>query len=104
LSDRALLAKIAEIREGMRNLTVVGRISQIREAQPVKTRFGPARVAAAILEDETGSIRLNLWRDQIERVQVGDTVRIENAFIRVFKDQNELNVGKDGRITVLSRA
>jgi hypothetical protein len=34
-------------------------------------------------------------------VKSGDTVRAEIAFVRVFNYQNELNVGKDGKIVVL---
>ena len=94
--------RITEIREGMRNLTVVGRITHVGEARAVTTRFGPARVAIATLEDQTGTIRLNLWRDQIDQVRTGYTVRLENAFVRVFNNQNELNIGKDGKITVLN--
>jgi len=92
---------IAEIREDMRNLTVIGKITHIGETQIVRTRFGEARVAAATLEDQTGSIRLNLWREQTDMVKSGDTVRVEIAFVRVFNYQNELNVGKDGKIVVL---
>ena len=95
--------RIAELKQGMRGLTIVGKIAQIGEVQTVMTRFGQARVAAAVLEDETGSIRLNLWRDQIDKVRVGDSVRLENAFIRMFNNQSELNIGKDGKITVLAR-
>jgi len=95
--------RIAELKQGMRDLTIVAKIAQIGEVQTVMTRFGQARVAAAVLEDETGSIRLNLWRDQIDKVRVGDSVRLENAFIRMFNNQNELNIGKDGKITVLGK-
>jgi len=53
--------------------------------------------------DESGKIRLNLWRDQINKVRVGDVVRLENAFINVFNYQNELDLGKDGKLIVLRR-
>mgnify|MGYP001062551350 CR=1 FL=1 len=96
--------RVADIKAGHRNLTVVGRITGIGDAQTVTTRFGPARVAAATLEDETGSIRVNLWREQIDRVKVGDMVRLENAFVRTFNYQNELNIGKDGRIVVIDHS
>jgi replication factor A1 len=85
----------------MRGLEVSGRIVSIGDAKSVETRFGPARVAQAVLEDETGRIVLNLWRDQIDAVKAGDTVRVENAFVRVFGERMELNVGRDGRIVVI---
>lgn len=85
----------------MRGLEIEGKITAVGEIREVYTRFGPARVAAAVLEDETGSIRLNLWRDQINAVRSGYRVRLINAFTREFGNQVELNIGKDGRIIVL---
>jgi len=87
----------------MRNLVIVGEIAEVGVVRAVTTKFGPAHVATAILRDETGWIKLNLWRDQIEKVKLGDTVRLENAFAREFKGWTELNIGSDGKITVLTR-
>lgn len=101
MTEQASPVKIADIREGMRNLTVIAKTVEVRELGTVTTKFGPARLAAATLEDQTGSIRLNLWREQIDKLKVGDIIRLENAFVRVFNYQNELNIGKDGRIIVL---
>jgi replication factor A1 len=96
--------RISQISENMRNIEVTGRIVRKGETRDVKTRYGPAKVSWAILEDEIGSIRLNLWRQQIDRVRVGDTVRMVNAFVRVYGGEMELNVGSDGRIEVLERS
>jgi replication factor A1 len=93
--------KISEIKPEMRNFNTKGKIISIGEVKKVETRFGPANVAQAILQDETGSITLNLWRDQIDILGIGDTIRVENAFVKTFKDTMELNVGRDGKITVL---
>ena len=84
----------------MRNLEVEGVISEKSASRFVQTRFGDAAVSTAILKDETGSIILNLWRDQIEQVKEGDTVRITNAFAKTFAARNELSVGKDGVIQI----
>lgn len=95
--------KIGDIRPGMRNLEISGEIVYIGEIRDVETRFGPAMVAAAVLEDETGSIRLNLWRWQIDMVKIGYKIMLENAFVRTYRGNIELNIGRDGRIIVLSR-
>jgi replication factor A1 len=95
--------KISEIKPGMRNLEVSGRITSVGEVRTVETRFGRARVAQALLEDDSGRIILNLWRDQVDAVRAGDLVRVENAFTRTFRERIELNVGRDGRIVVIRR-
>lgn len=93
--------KIHDIQPNMRNLEVIGKIIEKRESRSVETRYGPSKVAIAILEDDTGRIRLNLWREQIDAVKEGDTIMIINAFTRMFGESIELNLGKDGKIFLL---
>ena len=95
--------KISQISGNMRNIEVTGKIVRKGDTSDVKTRYGPAKVSWVTLKDETGSIRLNLWRQQIDKVRAGDTVRLVNAFVRVYRDEMELNIGSDGRIEVLER-
>ena len=95
--------KIRDLRAGIDGVTVEGWVVSVGEKKLVETRYGPAYVASAILEDETGRIVLNLWRRQIDLVRPGCLVRIENGFVRSYKGRLELNVGKRGRIVVLSK-
>lgn len=80
----------------MDGISVEGIVTKKSEPKMVDTRFGQALYAQATLEDETGEIRLNLWRDQVEKVNVGSIVRVENGFTKF----RELNVGSRGEITV----
>jgi len=95
--------KVAQIKPGMRGIEITGRIVRKGDKKVVKTKFGPTTVSCAILRDETGSIRLNLWRTQIDAVMVGDVIRLVNAFVKVYGSEIELNIGLDGRIDVLER-
>ena len=67
------------------------------EPKTIDTRFGPALYSQAVLRDETGKIKLNLWRWQVSKVNVGGRIRIENGFTKF----EELNVGSRGRIVVI---
>lgn len=95
--------KICEIKSGMRNIEVTGQIESISERKRVKTRYGFADVATAVLRDKTGSIHLNLWRQQIDAAREGETVRIKNAFVRVYGNRLELNIGKDGEMRAIDK-
>jgi replication factor A1 len=90
--------KICDIESGMRNIEVTGQITKIGERRNVQTKFGPADVATATLKDETGSIDLSLWRQQIDMVKEGDNVKLTNAFTTVFGGKPQLNIGKGGEI------
>jgi replication factor A1 len=57
-------------------------------------------VANATLKDETGSITLTLWNEQISQIKVGDKVKIENGYAKSFRNVLQLSTGKYGKITV----
>jgi replication factor A1 len=94
--------KISELKAGMRNLSVTGKIDSIGEPRTVNLRAGgTTTVADAIISDESGSIKLALWGDDINKVRPGDRVSIENGYINTFKGENSISVGKFGKMTKL---
>ncbi len=58
-------------------------------------------VADAVVQDETGNVKLTLWNEQIDQVNVGDRIKIENGYVTSFKSEIQLNVGKYGKLTIL---
>lgn len=94
--------KISELKDGMRKVDVEGIISEIPEPRTVTLRTGQqARVADCILQDATGIVKLSLWDDDIDKVQVGSRVRIENGYTNSFRGELRLNVGRYGRLITL---
>lgn len=93
--------KVGQIRGGIRNMNITGTLKEVEKPVEIGTRYGPAMLARAVLQDETGSVRLNLWRDQIDIAKAGDTVVLENAFAREFGGVVEVNIGADGNISLL---
>lgn len=82
-------------------MELVATVTSKGEMREVDTRYGSASICDAVLDDGTGQVKWRLWRGQINIVKVGDKVRIENGFIRTFYGEKVLNLGSDGRITVL---
>lgn len=95
--------KINELRDGMRKVDVEGNVIEKSDAREVRSRWTNEtyQVADATLEDETGTISLTLWNEQVTQVNVGDRVKIENGYIKSFRDILQLNSGKYGSLTVL---
>jgi replication factor A1 len=92
--------KISELKAGMRNLSVTGKIDSVGEPRTVNLKAGgTTTVADAIISDESGSIKLALWGDDINKVRPGDKVSIENGYINTFKGENSISVGKFGKMT-----
>lgn len=92
--------KISELKVGMRNVSVTGKIESVGEPRTVNLRAGGTNtVADAIVSDESGSIKLSLWGEDINKIQAGDRISIENGYINTFKGENSISVGKFGKMT-----
>lgn len=94
--------KIAEITADMKNIDTEGQIVEKDEPRKVQSRTSSEEftVCNATLADDTGSIALTLWNDDIAKIQVADFVTIKNGYTTLFKNNIQLNVGKYGRIEV----
>ena len=49
------------------------------------------------MSDDSGSIKLTLWNDDIQRFKEGDSIKIINGFVNEFQGEAQLTSGKFGR-------
>jgi replication factor A1 len=93
---------IKDLRNGMKRVTVEANVVEKGETREVRSRYKDEtyNVADAVVADETGSIKLTLWNEQIDQVDVGKKIKIENGYVTSFKGEVQLNVGKFGTMTV----
>jgi len=86
----------------MKRVTVEAKVVEKGDPREVRSRYKDEtyQVAAATIADETGSIKLTLWNEQIDQVKVDNKVKIENGYVTSFKGEVQLNVGKFGKLTV----
>jgi replication factor A1 len=93
---------IKDLQDGMKRVSVEAQVVEKGDVREVKSKFKDEtyRIVDAVVADETGSIKLTLWNEQIELVNVGDKIKIENGYVTSFKGETQLNVGKFGKLTV----
>ncbi len=96
------MVDIKDLNDGMKRVSVEGKVVEKGDPREVRSRYKDEtyRIVDAVIADETGSIKLTLWNEQIEQVNVGDNVKIENGYVTSFKGETQLNVGKFGKLTV----
>lgn len=73
------IMKIKDLKPHMRNLTLIVKVVSKSDV----AMFNGKEYASAMVEDETGKIKLNLWREQVEQAKVGETIKITGAFAHV---------------------
>ena len=86
----------------MKSVSVEAKVVEKTTPRQVLSRYKDEmyNVATAIISDGSGSIKLTLWNDQINQVEVNDTVRIDKGYVTSFKGEIQLNVGKYGTLNV----
>jgi len=87
----------------MKRVDVEAQVTEKGNPREVMSRYKDETytVADAVVADETGSIKLTLWNEQIDQVKVNDKIKIENGYVTSFKGEIQLNAGKYGKLTVL---
>ena len=96
------MTAIKDLQHGMKRVSVEAKVVEKGDPREVKSRFKDEtyRIVDAVVADETGSIKLTLWNEQIDMVNVGDNIKIDNGYITSFKSEKQLNVGKFGTLKV----
>jgi replication factor A1 len=92
---------IGGLRVGMKHVNLSAKVLEISKPASVFTRFGNSAVVAnALIGDETGTIKLCLWNEQIDSVSVGDAIQIRNARTYAFRGEKQLRIGRKGTFSV----
>ncbi len=95
--------KISEVAANQGKIEV---IALVMEKQDVRTfnKFGKeGRVCNAKLQDDSGTISLTLWNEDIEKVNQGDTIKVVNGWCSEFRGERQLSAGKFGSIEVVEK-
>ena len=82
-----------------KNVNLIAKVVNIGEEKEITPKFGASRrLAEATVGDETGTVILTLWEDQIRTVQKEDVIHVDNGFVSLVRGHIRLNVGKYGTI------
>ncbi len=92
--------KISDIKGEISRVDVEGEVIEKGDVRTVNLRAGgTSTVADATIRDDTGSIKLSLWGEQINSVDVGDKIKVENGYTKAFRGEVQLNIGRYGKLT-----
>ncbi len=92
---------IKDIRPNTGNIEVVGEITDKGEPRGFEKFGKKGQVCKSTLADATGSVVLTLWNEDIEKVNVGDTIKVKNGWCSAYKGEVQLSTGKYGKIELM---
>ncbi len=102
ITSETPLQEIGELRDGMKQVVVEGTITKRSPPRHVTSRTSETLTVTEIeLSDDSGSIPVILWNEQESQIQ-SDRIRIESGYVKSYRDELQLSVGKWGSIISLS--
>lgn len=97
---------IADLKAGVQGVYVSGRVAQIGDViEFVRDDGSLGKVASILLRDDTGSICIDLWDDEVEmlkKLKLGYKVYVEEGRVTGGKRGLSLRLGRKGRLKILS--
>ena len=91
------LTKVKDLTPESKQVNVLAKVVGLSEEREITSRFGEARkLVEATVGDETGTVLLTLWNDQIGQVQKESTILVDNGYVSLVRGHIRLNVGKYG--------
>lgn len=73
------------------------------EARDFTSRYGSSgRVCDVKCEDGMGaSVSLTLWNDEIDKISVGDKIRISNGWVKEWQGDLQVSAGRKGKLEIV---
>jgi len=98
-------SKIGNLKVGMKKVSLKAEVLEIPKSKIVYTRYGTtACISNALIRDETGSMKMSLWNQQINTVHKGDVIDVKNGTVAWFSGEMQLRLGKSGSLSVIKCA
>ncbi|MDJ0270396.1 MAG: OB-fold nucleic acid binding domain-containing protein [Aigarchaeota archaeon] len=100
------IVKIGSLTPRSRGVNLVAKVVEKSPVKTVSSQYDQSEhtLSEALIADDTGAIKLILWDDNAEKVNEGDTIKVNNGFVKVFRGRMQLNLGRYGSIELSDEA
>ncbi|MEM4266696.1 MAG: OB-fold nucleic acid binding domain-containing protein [Candidatus Nanoarchaeia archaeon] len=95
--------QVKDLKPRQGNVNIELEIVDIGETREFQKFGNTGRVANAIGKDSTGQIKVSLWNDDVDKVKVGDRIKITNGYVSEFQGEKQLSAGRMGKLEVISK-
>jgi replication factor A1 len=94
------ITKVRDLTPSSKQVNVHAKVVNVGDAKEVMGKYGdPRKVAEAIIGDETATIILSLWNEQIGSISKDDVILVDNGYVSLVRGHMRLNVGRYGNLT-----
>jgi len=93
--------KISELQPRQGKVDIVVTVESKDEPRTFEKFGKEGRVCNAKVKDDSGSMKLTLWNDEIDKVNEGDKVHVINGYVNEFQGEMSLTAGKFGKLEIV---
>ncbi len=92
--------KVSDLKENSNVDEIVLKIVEKKEPREVTRRYGgTSRVCDLVGEDEDGNkIQIALWNEEIDVVEVNETLKITDGWVKEWDNELQISTGRNGKI------
>ena len=99
------LTKARDLTPNSKQVNVLAKVLSIGEPKEVMGKFGdPRKVCEAVVGDDTATITLSLWNEQIGSIQKDEVILVDNGYVSLVRGHMRLNVGRYGNLSKSTEA
>jgi replication factor A1 len=100
------LVKIGDLTTYSRGVNTVVKVISKTEVREVTSRSDGSshRVCEALVADDTGSVYMSLWDENIDNVVEDQVLQVSNGYINLFRGSMRLNIGRYGSFEEVEEA
>jgi ssDNA-binding replication factor A large subunit len=95
--------QIKDLTPKMGKIDIVADVVEKSEPRSFEKFGKQGKVCDAKLKDETGEVKLTLCNEQVDQINVGDRVHVQNGWADEFRGTLQLSAGKFGTLEVVAK-
>lgn len=94
--------KIKDLKTGMKRINLKAHVLTISRPQLALTRYNDCVMFTNVtLTDETGTMKLTLWKDRMDSLSINDIVEIKRANVTAYRGETQLRIGRHSELKVI---
>jgi len=99
------LTKVRDLTPNSKQVNVLAKVISVGDAKEVMGKFGdPRKVCEAVVGDDTATIILSLWNEQIGTIAKDEIILVDNGYVSLVRGHMRLNVGRYGNLSKSTEA
>jgi replication factor A1 len=97
--------KIKDLKTGMKRINLKAHVQTISRPQLALTKYNDCVTFTNVtLTDETGTMKLTLWKDRMDSLSTNDIVEIKRANVTAYRGETQLRIGRHSELRVIEKS